>query len=236
MFWGRSNVSAQGTARQRGALTQPDTTWCRHGPHTSFCRSGRAWGKLQGGVPFSHLGLWAGSHNHAGPARRRQEPQGHRPLHNPSADLPSARLVTHGCSRPGPPGKLSGALIWDNCPGERERWDPGARAPRSLALRWGSYCAEKATSVPGDPGAAQVSPRPRPCRGPALSQRTVSVLPAVHTPEEGGGAPKRSRDPLCPSPRGLGPHSGTRRMGGGVLTSGRPWPSGPLGNPMIRLD
>lgn len=142
-------------------------------------------------------------------------------MHNPSPDLPSARLVTHGRSRPGPPGKLSGARIWENCPGERARWNRRPRSPRSLGLRWGSYWAEKATSVPGDPGAAQVRPRPRPCRGPAMLQQIGSVLPAVHTPQEGGGTPKRSQGPLCPPPGGLGRSSGTRRIGRGW--SGAPY-------------
>lgn len=59
------------------------------------------------------------------------------------------------------------------------------------------------------------------------------MLPAMLTPEEGGGAPKRARRPTGSA---LSQEPDVSVGVGGVLTSGRPWLSGPFGNPMIRLD
>lgn len=99
----------------------------------------------RGASPHTQGGGWAGL---PAPARRRQAPEGHRPLHNPSPDRPKAHLVTHGAAAPGS-GRALRRRGSGNCYPERERRGPPPRedqiaprrragAPRGAHLREGA--------------------------------------------------------------------------------------------------
>lgn len=125
----------------------PHTAQRAHCFQTSVARVWRGVGRAA--FPAHTKAGEAGRGDPAGPVRRRQAPQGHRPLHNPSPDGPSARLVTPGRSSPGPRGEPCSARGRGTLPGRAG--EAGPRAPRRLGLRGARYWAGKDRLRPGGP-------------------------------------------------------------------------------------